>query len=262
MQRCRQWLKASLIVGLFLLGILAVGVMMPGLRRLLGRRAAPLNAAIVAHWNRAVCRVLGLRLRVSGRLDPAAKLWVANHISWLDIIALGSQLPCQFVAKGDVAEWPVIGYLAQGIGTLFVKRGDAGQTASVAERMLWQLRQGKRLMLFPEGTTSNGDTVLRFHSKLLQPAQRAGISVQAIALRYQGEAARIAPFIGEDEFLPHLLQLLKAERLELNIHFCPALPAGLERQAMAQTTRSQIVEALDRVPAACDSPRNRFVMRS
>jgi len=259
--RCLQLgFKAALIVGLFVLGILAVGLVMPGINWVLRRRAAALNEAIVVNWNRAVCRVLNLHLHITGQPHPDAKLWVANHISWLDIIALGSQLPCQFIAKGDVADWPVIGYLAQGIGTLFVKRGDASQTSTTAELMLWRFRQGKRLLLFPEGTTTNGERVLRFHGKLFKPAQLAHISVQAIALRYTGEAAQLAPFIGEDEFLPHLFKLLNTERLDLRIDFCPALPLGLDRREMAQTTHRQIVEALDPVLLMSGYQSNRLVI--
>lgn len=230
---------------MFLLGIIAVSVVMPALGWILGRRAAKAHESIVMNWSRAVCRILNLRLHITGKPEPDARLWVSNHISWLDIIALGSQLPCQFVAKGDVADWPVIGYIAKGIGTLFVKRGDFGQTSDTAELMVWRLRQGKRLLLFPEGTTTNGERVLRFHGKLFQPAQRAGVSVQAVALRYEGEAAQSVPFIGEDEFLPHLFKLLEAGRLDLKISFCPALPAGLERGEMARSTHRQIAEALN-----------------
>ncbi|MGZ8250338.1 lysophospholipid acyltransferase family protein, partial [Methylomagnum sp.] len=231
MPRYQPWLKGALIAGMFLLGVIAVAAVMPGLRLLLGRRAAPLNEAIVRRWNGAVCRILNLRLRVNGRLDPNARLIVANHISWLDIIALGSQWPCQFVAKEDVADWPVMGYLAKGIGTLFVRRGDADQTAATAEQMVWRLRQGKRLMLFPEGTTTTGEKVLRFHGKLFMPAQLAGVGVQAVALCYLDEAGKVAPFVGDDEFLPHLLGVLKLDRIDLRLGYCPALPTGLDRAA-------------------------------
>jgi len=262
MRRCRLWLKAALIAGMFLLGVMAVGLIMPGFRLGLGRRSAVIDEAIVLHWNRAVCRILNLRLHITGRPDPDARLWVANHISWLDIIALGSLLPCQFLAKGDVAEWPVIGYLAKGIGTLFVKRGDAGQTTSTAEQMVWRLRQGKRLLLFPEGTTTNGEKLLRFHGKLFQPAQRAGVGVQAVALRYAGEANRLAPFIGDDAFLPHLLTLLGADPLELRVNFCPLLPAGLDRQEMAQAAHRQIAAIIGPQQSEGSSHSDRRVMQS
>jgi 1-acyl-sn-glycerol-3-phosphate acyltransferase len=260
MPRCRPWLKAFLIAGLFLLGVIAVAAVMPALGRLLGRRASRVNEAIVMHWNRAACRVLNLRLQVRGQPDPKAGLVVANHISWLDIIALGSQRPCLFVAKEEVADWPVMGYLAQRIGTLFVRRGDTAQTAATAEAMVWRLRQGKRLMLFPEGTTTPGDWVLRFHGKLFQPAQLAGVSVQAVALRYEGDAKYRAPFIGDDELLPHLLDILKLERIDLCLCYCPALPAGTHRSELAAATRRQIVAALD-PSAASAGPASRGASR-
>lgn len=244
MPNCRLWLKALSIALMFLVGMFAVAVVMPASRFCLGRRSLALEDAIVMLWNKTVCRILGLRIQMQGRFDPEARLMVANHISWLDIIALGSQFPCLFIAKGDVAEWPVVGYLAKGIGTLFVKRGEARQTNATAELMAWRLRQGRRLLLFPEGTTTEGKTVLRFHSKLFQPAEHTRASVQAIALSYQGKAKTAAPFIGDDEFLPHLFKLMQLDRIELTLHFCPAVPTGLERGALAQTAHRQILEVI------------------
>jgi 1-acyl-sn-glycerol-3-phosphate acyltransferase len=254
MRRCRPWLKGAAVAGMFLLGVIAVGAVMPALRLMLRRRADRLNEAIVQNWNRAVCRILNLRPHVTGEPDSDAKLLVANHISWLDIIALGAQRRCVFVAKEEVGGWPVMGYLARGIGTLFVRRGDGSQTAATAERMVWRLRQGQRLMLFPEGTTTTGDKVLRFHGRLFQPAHLAGVGVQAIALHYEGEAKARAPFVGEDEFLPHLAGILKLDRIDLRLDYCPALPARLDGKAMAAAARGQIAEIL---APAVDSEQRR-----
>lgn len=253
MRHCRTWLKGAAVAGLCALGLAAVCVVLPGLRLALGRRAQRIEAAIVQHWNRAACRVLNLRVRVSGAFDSRAGLLVANHVSWLDIIALGSQFPCQFVAKEEVGDWLVFGSLAKGIGTLFVRRGDASQTAATAEQMLWRLRQGRRLLLFPEGTTTAGDKVLRFHSRLFQPAQRAGARVQAVALDYTGAARSAVPFIGEDEFLPHLLNILTLDRIELSVRYCPPLPADLDAGALAAAARRQVVMAL--APVATEACR-------
>jgi 1-acyl-sn-glycerol-3-phosphate acyltransferase len=103
--------------------------------------------------------------------------------------------------------------------------------------------------------------VLRFHGRLFQPAQLAGVSVQAIALRYDGEGARFAPFIGEDEFLPHLLDIIKLESIELSLHYCPTLPAGLDRSEMAAASHAQIAEALDPAWAHGRSRGQRRIMR-
>jgi 1-acyl-sn-glycerol-3-phosphate acyltransferase len=262
MPRCKPWLRGAGIAGLFLLGVIAVATVMPALRLTLGRRAHRINEIIVLNWDRAVCRLLNLRLHVSGEPDPDARLVVANHISWLDIIALGAQRPCVFVAKEEVGDWPVMGYLARGIGTLFVRRGDAEQTATTAQQMVWRLRQGQRLMLFPEGTTTVGDKVLRFHGRLFQPAALVGAKVQAIALRYSGAARQRAPFVGEDEFLPHLVDILRLDRVDLHLEYCPALPAGLDASAMASAARRQIADLL--APAADAEPARprRRVMES
>ena len=244
MRRLRPWLKGVQIAALFAWGVAATGLAWPLLDGLLGRRAASPKEAIRRHWCATVCRILKVEIETVGEPGADTRLWVANHISWLDIIALGARHPLLFVAKEEVAAWPVMGYLARRLGTLFVRRGDAGQTAAIAEQMAWQLRQGRQLMLFPEGTTTNGERVLRFHAKLLQPAQLAHVPVQAVGLEYQGEARTYAPFIGDDAFLPHLLRILTLERIPLRLHYCQPLPAGPHRDVLAQTTRKQVVAAL------------------
>ncbi len=248
LRRFKPWLKAALISLMFLWGLLATGLLWPLLELMLGRKAAFPQELIRRNWCVAVCRILNVQVEAIGQPSPQTRLWVANHISWLDIIALGARHPLLFVAKEEVADWPVMGYLARRLGTLFVRRGDSGQTAAIAEQMAWQLRQGRQLMLFPEGTTTNGERVLRFHAKLLHPAQLAQSQVQAIGLEYQGAAKSFAPFIGEDDFLPHLLQILTLDRIPLRVHYCQPLPAGLHRDILAQTTRKQVVAALSPKP--------------
>ena len=244
MTSCRPWFRGMLLVGMFLYGLFAVSVILPLCRRVLGRRAQTICERLVLNWNRAVCRILHVRLKVTGVSDSTAGLTAANHVSWLDIIALGSLQPFLFVAKQEVAHWPVVGNLAKGIGTLFIHRGDAEQSRAVGETMAWLLRRGVRLLVFPEGTTTRGDQVLRFHGKLFHPAQRAQVGVQAVALKYRGLASHQAPFVGNDDFLPHLLRILRLETVDLQIHFCPALPAGLRRDQLARATRLQISERL------------------
>lgn len=240
----RQCWKALLVAAMFAWGLAAVTILMPVAARLAGQRGMRCNDAVRRHWCRTVCRILGVRIDLHGGPADDARLTVANHVSWLDIIVLGSLQSVTFVAKSEVSDWPVMGYLARRIGTLFITRGDVEQTAAIAEQMVWQLRQGKRLMLFPEGTTTRGDRVLRFHGKLLQPAQLAHVAVQAVALRYRGDAASVAPFIGEDAFVPHLLEVLRLSEIPINVRYCTPLPAGLHRDALARTARNQVVEAL------------------
>jgi len=244
MTSCRPWFRGALLAVMFLYGLFAVSIILPLCQRILRRRAQLICERVVMGWNRAVCRILHLRLKVTGLPDSAAGLTVANHVSWLDIIALGSLQPFLFVAKEEVAHWPVMGILARGIGTLFIRRGDAEQSAAVGETMAWLLRRGVRLLVFPEGTTTRGHQVLRFHGKLFHPAQWAHVGVQAVALKYGGLASHQAPFVGDDDFLPHLLRILRLETIDLHIHFCPVLPAGLRRDQLARASRLQITERL------------------
>lgn len=244
MRRLRQTLKAALIALMFLWGVAATGLLWPLSARFLGSHADAWQERVRRHWCRTVCRILDLQVEAVGKPCPHTRLWVANHISWLDIVALGARHPLLFVAKQEVADWPVMGYMARRLGTLFVRRGNAGQNAALAERMVWQLRQGRQIMLFPEGTTTRGDRILRFHAKLLRPAQLAHAQVQALALEYLGEAREAAPFIGEDDFLPHLLQIIRLDGIRLRIHYCEPHPNGLRHDALAQTLRRQVAEAL------------------
>lgn len=241
----RLWCKGILVALMFVLAIVAVGGLMPLLRHLSPRHASHWNERLVLRWNQMVCRILRLNIHVTGQADTGAGLLVANHVSWLDIIAIGSRQPCKFIAKDDVAHWPLVGYLAQGIGTLFIRRGDTLQVAATCETMSWLLHRDQRLILFPEGTTTRGDQVLRFHGKLFQSAQLSQRRVQAIALRYQGPSAEWAPFIGDDQFLPHLLSILRLDSIDLKLHYCSGLPAGLRRDQMARATRLQIREQIE-----------------
>ena len=169
---------------------------------------------------------------------------VSNHVSWLDIIAIGSKIPCQFVSKEDVAHWPIVGIIAKGIGTLFIRRGDALQSTGVTETMAWLLKRGYRLVIFPEGTTSRGESVLRFHSKLFWPAELAAVKVQALSLSYKNIAEREAPFVDDDEFLPHLLRILSLPTIDLHLTYCDTIQGGLGYREISKTTREQILETL------------------
>lgn len=243
MRICRLWFRAALVAAMFVYGLVVVAVLMP-LLNLAGFRTERLFDRIRLNWHRILCRILNVTIEISGLADPRAGLLVANHISWLDILVMGTHRPLVFVAKREVAGWPVLGYLARRSGTLFIQRGDSAQTDATREQMTWMLRQGKRLMLFPEGTTTSGDRVLRFHAKLFQPACLAQVPVQAVAIEYAGPARSIAPFVGDDAFLPHLLRILALDHVSVHLHFCPAQSVGTPRDALAQITRRQVIESL------------------
>jgi 1-acyl-sn-glycerol-3-phosphate acyltransferase len=203
--------------------------------------------ALVRAWMNGLLRILNVSLRVRGHIRPGAVLYCANHVSWLDIPCLRTVVDAAFVAKSEVRRWPLVGGLAARAGTLFLERGNHDTTSKIADRMTWVLAAGKPVIVFPEGTSTDGSTVLRFHARLYQSASRIDGYVQAIAIRYPHESGinPAIPFVGDDDLAGHLWRLLGEERIEAELHFCTALvTAGRARRALADTTRRQIIGAL------------------
>lgn len=205
------------------------------------------RAAVAQHWSRGLCRILNLRISVRGKFGTGPTLFVANHLSWLDIPCLSATLSADFVAKDDVARWPLIGAMARRAGTMFLRRGDRLATEAVSDRMTWLLKRGRSVILFPEGTTTDGRTLHRFHSRLYQAALRTHAQVQAVAVSYPHPSGvhPAAPFIGDDNLARHLWMLLAEPSLDVTLTFCPALTvAGSPRRVVAEYTRGQILHAL------------------
>jgi 1-acyl-sn-glycerol-3-phosphate acyltransferase len=140
--------------------------------------------AIVRAWMRVLLRILNVRLNVRGNIQPGAMLYCANHVSWLDIPCLRAVVDAAFVAKSEVRRWPLVGGLAARASTLFLKRGNHDATSQIADRMTWLLAAGKPVIVFPEGTSTDGATVLRLHARLYQAATRVHGYAQAVAVRY------------------------------------------------------------------------------
>ncbi len=211
----RRVLRTPLLSLHVLLGVLVAAALGVGGERRY-RSTAPL-----AWWSRGLCRILEVRLQVSGTPHVGATLFVANHISWLDIFCIASVCPTHFLAKHAVAAWPLFGWLCRRAGTVFIRRGSAGGAGEATEQLVHRLSQGERVLMFPEGTSTTGESVRRFHPRLFKAAMLARCSVQAIALRYphaQGTNPS-APFVGDDALLPHLWRLLGEPPIHVELHF-------------------------------------------
>jgi 1-acyl-sn-glycerol-3-phosphate acyltransferase len=203
--------------------------------------------AVVRWWNRRLVRILNLRLTIEGKISNRPTLFVANHISWLDIACLRSLLDVTFIAKQEIRRWPIVGGMATRVGTIFLARGSNHDTASAAERMTWALTQRQKLLVFPEGTTTDGREVRHFHARLYQAAIRTHACVQAIALSYPHTDGvhPAAPFLDDDNLARHLWRVLAEDSLAVKIAFCAPLPAaGQQRRALANRTRAQVCEAI------------------
>ncbi len=200
-------------------------------------------------WSRVALGILGIRLKVEGCPPEEAVLVAANHVSYLDILALASLGPGQFVAKTEMQSWPFFGLLAQWLGTLFIDRQDARASQRILKQAADVLRQGRIVAVFPEGTTSDGTGVGEFYAAPFESAVSAGAPVLPVALRYEdiqhpGKADRICPFIGEDSLAGHLWRLMAAAPLTLRVHFLPMLSPDAGRRQLAGESRQMVEEAL------------------
>src|SRR5690606_24234091 len=171
-----------------LLLVIALGALLAGAVALLSRLGIgprPARRQRLTRWcHGRLAGALPFRIRVHGELPDTPMLWVGNHVSWTDIPLLGQLAPLAFLAKAEVRQWPLAGWLALHGGTLFIRRG-AGDSGRVAEQLAERLRQPGSVMLFPEGTSTDGTAVRIFHGRLLSGAIDAGVAIQPVAIRYQ-----------------------------------------------------------------------------
>jgi lyso-ornithine lipid O-acyltransferase len=195
-----------------------------------------------AQWLHRSCRIvlrrLGFELRVIGEL-PTSGLIASNHLSYLDILLYGATVPCVFVSKVEVRDWPLLGLLAALGGTVFIDRKSGASTAEAARRIEELLAAGVLVLVFPEGTSSDGAEVLRFHASLFEPAVRVGAPVTAGAIEYSagaGATERDLCYYGDISFVPHLIETLQLPEIVATLRFgSPGTVHGDRRQAARQT---------------------------
>jgi len=181
-------------------------------------------------WSAILLRILGVRVVLRGRppLPGRAVLFVANHITWLDVQALSTVHGARFVAKHEVADWPLIGRVARHIGTVFFRRRSYRETYRAVNAVTSTLRAQQCVAVFPEGTTTQGESVETFRPAFLQAAINSGVPVQPLAISYSsinGVANAAIAYAGERTFLSSLWAVLREPRLTVELHFGPELSA-------------------------------------
>ena len=187
-----------------------------------------------------VLRRIGVEVVAEGHA-PLEGLVVSNHLSYLDVLAYASIAPCVFVAKREVRGWPVFGAFATMAGTIYVDRERHAANVSAATRMEEALAAGLRVVLFPEGTSSNGRTELRFHSGFFEPAIRADAMVTAAAIGHASSTAEEATiaYHGDDVFGPHLMRTVGLRHLKARVAFATARHYT-DRKEAARTTQAEV----------------------
>ncbi|HEX3985177.1 MAG TPA: lysophospholipid acyltransferase family protein [Acidobacteriaceae bacterium] len=177
---------------------------------------------------------MGIHLQSRGA-RPTKGIICSNHLSYLDILAYAAIAPCIFVSRGDVQRWPVFGWCARWSGTIFIDRQSRASTEQVARWMGEALAAGVAILLFPEGTSTDGRSVLRFHPSLLQPAidHAIEITAAAIAWRVLGGEEKDVCWYGDASFAPHLLRTMGRAGVECEVEFHPGRDVYRERKAAA-----------------------------
>jgi len=204
----------------------------------------------IAWWSAKMFRMLGMRLEVQGRFRPGAKLIVANHVSWLDIMAVHAVCPeARFVSKAEVRHWPLVARLVGSARTLYLERGRARDALRVVHQMAEALQQGDTVAVFPEGTVGDGQVLLPFHANLLQAAISTQTPVQPVALRYADAAHAVSPavlFTGEITLKQSLGWLACGEGLVVQVQVLDAQGSRhADRRALAAHVQALVAAALD-----------------
>jgi len=217
---------------------------------------------LVKRWSRRLLRILNVTAQVRGELEAVSGnvLLVANHISWLDIFVLNAHLPVRFVAKAELARWPVVSRMIRGAGTVFIERERRRDTHRVTRDMADLLANGDVVAIFPEGTTTHGHEVLPFKSSLLQPIIEARGHVQPVALRYRtpdGAIAMAPTYVGDTSLATSFFAVCAEPALEVELTVPAAIPArDVHRRALARDAESSIRRALAG-PASATEPDTR-----
>ncbi len=229
-------------------GLVVTGLVYP--------RVSPrIRARITQAWAAKMLRILNIILAVHGARpagDTPQLFVVANHVSWLDIFVINATQPSRFVAKSEIRNWPIAGWLCEAAGTIFVHRAKRSDTTRINAEIHDALVAGDTVAFFPEGTTTRGDRLLKFHTALFEPAiaNHAVIAPAAICYREEGGAPSAATmFVGETSFAQSMAAIIAERKIIAEITFAPAIATA------SMTRRDAAVAAEDAIAAILDVPK-------
>lgn len=244
-------------VGIHLLrGLTIAGLLFPLVSKKRRRDA-------IKRWSGQLLHALAVRLHVHGEpprqrrsqkresgspeIDAQPIMLVANHVSWLDIFVIDAVVPARFVAKSEIRAWPLVGWLTEKTGTLFIKRARRHDIARINQALAEAMQDDYPFAVFPEGTTTDGSNVLKFHSSLLQPALLAGAVLYPVALRFMrldGTLCTEAAYDGPKSLWDTLLLIVAQPAIHAHVHFLPPLAAHGHRRDFARAAHEVIVHSL------------------
>ena len=221
---------------------------------------APRRHARIQWWARGMLQCLGMELQVQGTFRAGGNLIVANHISWMDIMAIHAVCPrARFVSKSEVQDWPLINRLVACGDTLYLRRESRRDAVRVVHEIAQALKDGHDVAVFPEGTTGDGRELLPFHGNMLQAAIAVEAPVQPVALRYSdahGPFSAAVEFLGDTTLAQSLWRIARGRSLVVHVQVLGARgSAHADRRALAQVLRQDIAQALA-LPESDHSPHS------
>jgi len=242
----RVVLRLAAILGVTLLSnlVLEAGSLV------VGRRRRPAwGHRVFRAWSRWLGRLIGQRVVVTGTPPRAPFLLVSNHLSYVDVLLLGGAASGSFVAKQEIASWPLVGHLCRTVGTVFIDRGAKRDLVRVAREVEAALEEGKGVVVFPEGTTGDGSGLLPFKASLLEVAAAGNRPVWWATVRYETAphlppASRVVCWTGGQKLVPHALRLLALPGHRAHVHFGAEPVRDDDRKRLAQRIRQAMAARL------------------
>jgi 1-acyl-sn-glycerol-3-phosphate acyltransferase len=196
-------------------------------------------------WSKGLCRIFGVRVRVAGSPPAPPFLLVSNHLSYLDILVLGTKLPCVFVAKAEIDGWPIFGAICRSVNTIFIDRRMKRKLPEILARIDRALDAKTGVVIFPEGTSGAGDGVMPFRSSLLELAAGHELPVHHVTLHYAVPEGEMPVHLsvawwGEMPLGAHLKNFLALPRVEASLDFGDAPIAAEDRKALAADLHREV----------------------
>jgi len=250
MASLRKFYRQVLLVFLIIIGVIVTIIFC---RNTIPTRG--ISSTIIRSWLGMVARSLGVRIKTFGNALPEKTLFVANHISWLDILVLGHLTPIHFLSKREVKTMPVIGWLATRAGTLYIHRGNKESASESSSEITAVLKQRHNSLIFAEGTTTNGH-IKKFHSRMMQSAIDAHAMVQPVAIFYpvlnpEKQKTEINPvtlFIGGTTIGESADLIFREPRIDVEVHYLePIDSTGKTRNEIAQHAYDEVVDAIKKI---------------
>ncbi|WP_432257927.1 lysophospholipid acyltransferase family protein [Cupriavidus sp. TMH.W2] len=247
------WMRKTALVLHLLRGLVTCALLFPWL----GVRSREWH---IRRWSRRLLRICGVEVEVVDATGAASTgagrqgaMVVSNHISWLDIYVIHSWQPVRFVAKSEIRSWPLIGWLCDKTGTIFIERGRKRDAHRVLHDITDVMLQGDLVGVFPEGTTTDGAAVLPFHANLMQAPISGGLPVQPLGLSYldaaTGQPTLAAAYIGDTTLLQSLEAVLRAPRIKARLVIGPALVSvSGDRRELANSAREVVAHLSQGAP--------------